>query len=158
MFSNNNISTIPPGAILRMLYSNLDQRERVEFYGRYLPIDEFPDLYGSKLGLEGEAADVPVPELVEELTRKDQYNEDQDEVEVPWHLEKALSELKMSTELLREMRTSMHPPHKFMEGKKVPNAAFPYCYYEDKDVEGTKTGPYDARYCDSFQVIVKIEA
>ncbi len=98
---------------------------------------------------------------MEELTEKTAYDggDDSDVTSSDsWALGDAAAGLEMSTELLRVMRASLHPPHKLqsVSGRrrmtKVPNAAIPYCYYQDKDDEGVRQGPYDARYCDSFQV------
>ena len=125
----------------------------------------FPELYGSTLRSEeeesGSSSSIPIPELVEELTEKTAYDggDDSDVTSSDsWALGDAAAGLEMSTELLRVMRASLHPPHKLqsVSGRrrmtKVPNAAIPYCYYQDKDDEGVRQGPYDARYCDSFQV------
>lgn len=150
-----DLSKVPLKSILRMLFANLNEENKVDFYKTYLPKDDFPEVYGSNIGLSGKVANVPLPELVNELT---EYHTSDDELsEKPWHMLETIRELKMSKELIREMKTSLYPPHKIMrKGNKkiaVPNAAFPYCYYEDKDNEGQESGPYKAKFCDSFQVL-----
>ncbi len=159
-------SNIPAGAVLRMLYANLRREDLEDFYRTFLPEERFPELYGSELGIDQGGAGVPLPELVEELTRDEEEEEEEEDgaqsrrgEKKSWDFEDALEKLSMSTELLRLMRTSLHPPHKVIRAgaagrrkpEMTPNAAFPYCYYQDKDEEGVRHGPYGARYCDSFQ-------
>ncbi len=101
---------------------------------------------------------VPLPELVEELTKgkreEEEFDNGSPSKATPWDIDSALDGLAMSDDLLRVMRVSLHPPHKIVGRKQtaVPNAAFPYCYYENKDVEGVKHESHEAKYCDSFQV------
>ena len=75
-----------------------------------------------------------------------------------------LRDLTFTPELLSRMRPSLHPPHVVeerahetltgrTERAHEPNAAFPFCWYDDKLDAGTGGfGGYNETYCDSFQV------
>jgi len=50
------------------------------------------------------------------------------------------------------MRRSLHPPHVVEKSEAVPNAAFPFCKYDNDPTVGKYLHNYKENYCKAFQV------
>eukprot|EP00094_Tigriopus_californicus_P011134 TCALIF_10745-PA protein Name:"Similar to ppk28 Pickpocket protein 28 (Drosophila melanogaster)" AED:0.17 eAED:0.17 QI:0/0/0/0.66/1/1/3/0/792 len=141
---HNQFATARPGTILKMIHSLVDADPEAQkvLFDTYLDPIKYPTIYSCSKG------DMPVPDLVTLISSwgwRDGRVKDQCD----------LANVKFGEELIDIMRTSLHPPHAIdEEGKVVPNAAFPYCWYDNKRQEGAKLDQYpEGRFCNAFQTV-----
>lgn len=147
IFQSLSKSKMEAGSLLRWLYNHLDETETKNLmFQSFFNSSAFPELYSAALGTFDNK---PMPDLVQVLTEKDSSLAT---------LIKNLQSLKYDSELLQLMRLSLHPPHlaEWDQERKglnsVPNAAFPFCFYQDETEEGLEYGPYKEHYCHAFQM------
>jgi hypothetical protein len=50
------------------------------------------------------------------------------------------------------MKRSLHPPHVVENTETIPNAAFPFCRYDNDPTVGKSVNVYKENYCQAFQV------
>ena len=137
------------GSLMKWLYTNIDDQDmKEEMFASLIPMDKYPELYSSHLGSSN---DHQSPNLVKILNQK--FRDGSNLTSQP------LVNLKFSPTLMTHMRYAHHPPHlaEVSEDgtmRPVANAAFPFCFYQNKQRDGVKFGPYRELYCNDFQTTI----